>query len=932
MADLTSRERSFLDMMAKSEEHAWRGFDLLLKRPDFLDFFDPLIQEGFFQPERNPAPSPGQVDGSFQIPYWKALDFLTSCAKAAGEEGNSCLARKVMEIVRAVSMASATSPSGDNHHTCRQFAEIFGLLPIHCISWEDLELVQGWLSTKFDRIGVVHALDEGVIRRLLASDDAEAWEKALQLTSYCTVIQWEPSSLTSATEEPVTTADGYHLKELINHHSSALGQRLGRDAAQLFAQRVGEVFGRGGRSSWSYLFRPAVKEDEQNRRHNLVENLAVEGLRDALLGWCDANAVKAKPFVQELLIAENEMIRRIGIFTLGQRWEDFHELYLPIAGPALFASPHLNELYGLIHDRFEAFSDPEKQATLAAIRNLPSPQGAPDASLERLQLRWLSAIQGTTYGPAAQWLGRLMDQYGPVPRNPQYLIFMDTQWGPGPSPYSAQELITLAREGSLLRALAAFTPSDGWREPTVEGLVDELQRAVSSAPDEFAVVLPDFLEASLQYQYGIVRGFLNLLRAPDETTTADWEKFWPRLFSFFEQLLDDAQFWDAEKGADGEVTSSWISQAIAGLLHEGAQDGSRAYPAALFALGWSLIETLVERSEEITEPGTDPMNESLNSPKGYAIQAAFDHILRVCRIADEQTGSHTEVWREFRGFFDRELSLCTDSNFEFSTFCGAFLSNLEYMDAAWLRENALRIFPKDYPKSLGCALGGLAYASINSSTYQVLRDGEVLDLALPFDMRGRHTRIGFMERLALGYLWSLESLDSPRFTYLFELDDPGDLELISRFLGEIPRENLTPQQADLVEDYWRRCVEWAQQQPTPPTDLLSSLSGLSTFLTTADGRLDLLVAVAPYVHIHHNAYEFVRELNRFSEDNPAEVCEVLEVFLDTHESYYDYQNKMQTLVRSLAGHGFRTEAISFCQRLHSVPGMEALYNDLTETP
>ena len=195
MANLTSKERSFLAMMGKSEEHARKGFDLLLKRPDFLDFFDPLIQEGFFQPERNPAPSPGQEDGYFQIPYWKALDFLTSCAQAAGQEDNSCLANKVMEIVRAVSKASATSPSRDNYHTCRQFAEILGLLPIHCISKEDLELVQGWLSTKFDRIGVVHALDEGVMGRLLASDGTAAWQKALQLTDYCTEIRWKPSPL-----------------------------------------------------------------------------------------------------------------------------------------------------------------------------------------------------------------------------------------------------------------------------------------------------------------------------------------------------------------------------------------------------------------------------------------------------------------------------------------------------------------------------------------------------------------------------------------------------------------------------------------------------------------------------------------------------------------------------------------------------------------
>lgn len=931
MASLTAKRKSFLAMMGKSEEHERKGFDLLLKkRDDFLEFFDPLLEAGFFEADRNPSPRPGQTEGSVQIPYWKALDYLEACARHAGQKDDAALAEKVLKIVRSVSTASANSDSRDNYHTWWQFAEVLGLLPITSVSQEDIELVGVWLSTKYDRLGVVHALDEGVLRRFLASDNTAAWQKALRVTAYCTATQWEPSRIIPDTNEPVTIADGHELKELINHHAFSLGRRVGCEAAQLFADRVREVYGQGRRASWSYLFRPAVKDDRQNRSGNIVEDLTVEGLRDALLGWCDTDVAQAKSFVKSLLFEENEMLRRIGIFVLGQRWEDLQDLYPPIIRPDLFALPHLNEVYGLLRDRFEAFSAEEKRATIEAIRNLPKPEGAEAGSLERLQLRWLSAVTGTSYSLAAQWLARLTDRYGPVPENPDYLTFVESRWGPGPSPHNVQELIARAKEGTLVDALSAFAPTDPWSGPTVEGLVDELERAVASAPDEFAVVLLDFLEAPLQYQYGLLRGFLELWGEPEETATPDWENLWGLLLDFFEQLLSESQFWDGGT-APGRVTPSWISKTIADLLHHGTREGQRAYPVFLFARCWALIQTLIERSQAVTEPSDNPMDDAINSPKGCAIQAAFGHILRACRIADEQTGSHAEVWSEFRGFFDRELALCTDRNFEFSTFCGAFLSNLEYMEAAWLRENALRIFPNDYPKSLGCALGGLAYASINSSTYRVLRDGGVLDLALPFDMKGRHTRIGFMERLALGYLWSMEPLDSPRFSFLFESDDPGDLELISQFFCGIPRENLTPQQAGLVEDYWRRCIGWAEQQMAPPADLLSSLSGLATFLTTAERRLDLLLAVVPFVHIHYNAYEFMRELNRLAENSPAEVCKVLEVFLDTHGSYYDYENRMQSLVRKLAKGEFRTKAISFCQKLHSVPGMEALYNELIET-
>ena len=932
MTSLTAKRKSFLSMMGKSEEHERKGFDLLLKRDDFLEFFNPLLEAGFFGADRNPSPRPGQTEGSVQIPYWKALDYLEACARHAGKEDDAALAEKILKIVRSITTAGTSSDSRDNHHTCHQFAAIFGLLPVASISHEDLELVQVWLCTKYDRLGVVHALDEGVMRRFLASDSTAAWQKALRVAAYCTAVRWEPSPIMPDTDEPVTIADGHQLKEMINHHACSLGRRVGGEAAQLFADRVREVYGQGGRAAWSCLFRPTVKDDGQNRSHNAVENLTVEGLRDAILGWCDTDVAQAESFVKSLLLEENEMLRRIGIFVLAQRWEHLRDLYPPIIASDLFVLPHLNELYGLLRDRFEVFSPEEQRATIEAIRSLPTPGGAEAGSLQRVQLRWLSAVAGTTYPPAAQWLDQLMDDYGPVPEKPDYVTFIESRVGPGPSPYSAQELISRARERTLVRALATFAPTDSWSGPTVGGLAAELERAVASSPDEFAVVLPDFLEAPLQYQYSLVRGFLDLWRGPEETVTADWSNLWTLLFGFFEELLADTQLWGAGESGAGEVRPSWITCAVSDLLQEGTKEGHRAYPVPLMERGWSLLQILVERSEAITEPGHDPMDEAINSPKGRAFEAAFGHILRACRLGDQETGSHIEVWSGVRTFMDRELDFCVDGNFEFSTFCGAYLSNLEYMDAGWLRGNIRRIFPQDSPKNLGCALGGLAYASLNAGTYRLLRDAKVLDDALRSDMKGRHTRVGLIERLALGYLWSVEPLDSPRFAYLFDRDEPSDLELMSRFLSGIPRESLTSEQTSLIEDYWRRCVRWAEGRLPPPAGLLSSLSGLATFLETADESSDLLKAVAPYVHVHHNAYEFICELHRLVGVSPAEVCRVLEVFLDTHESYYDYQNKMQTLVRSLAGHGFRTEAISFCQRLHSVPGMEALYNDLTETP
>src|SRR5215204_6520764 len=103
MANLNANERSFIELMTKSDEHARHGFDLLLKRHDLVKFFDPLAEAGLFAAERNPEPVPVPNEGTVRIPYWAALDYLAACAKLAGETDDLALAEKILTIVRAVS-------------------------------------------------------------------------------------------------------------------------------------------------------------------------------------------------------------------------------------------------------------------------------------------------------------------------------------------------------------------------------------------------------------------------------------------------------------------------------------------------------------------------------------------------------------------------------------------------------------------------------------------------------------------------------------------------------------------------------------------------------------------------------------------------------------------------------------------------------------
>ena len=62
-----------------------RGFELLLNRSDFEEFFDALAEANLFDPAKNPAPVQGDKAGFFWVPGWEPLAYLEAVARVSGE-------------------------------------------------------------------------------------------------------------------------------------------------------------------------------------------------------------------------------------------------------------------------------------------------------------------------------------------------------------------------------------------------------------------------------------------------------------------------------------------------------------------------------------------------------------------------------------------------------------------------------------------------------------------------------------------------------------------------------------------------------------------------------------------------------------------------------------------------------------------------------
>lgn len=939
---LTTKLKLFIERMTKSEEQAQWGYELLLKRPDFDEFFDHLKNAGLFGVEHNRGPVPADQPGYVSIPYWHALDYLEAVAKRSGETNNFQVAEKVMSVVRDVSEARGLDESiRDNYHTYRKFAEILGLVPTATVTQAHIDLIPGWMAGKYERGMVCYALDRGLMRRLLSSHSPDDWTKAISVLRHCTAVMWiDEEALGETSKKPVTVVEDHRLKGFIDNHGVELGKRVGQKAAEVFVERLRQTYDRTNRDLPTWLHRPAIEEHVQNHEWMGPENRFVEGLREVLLSWVDTDQSSARIFIQRLMDDEGYILRRIGLYVIDRRWHALKEVFSDPIGPPLFSDELLHETYGLLQRHFGSFNDTDKARTVQALRHLgqTSDDEEHDRRLRRIQRNWLSTLAGKGYEPADVWFNELNSDpsIGPLSEHPDFHSYMELWRGHGPAPYQPQELIVLVEKGSLIHKLNDFRQTDSWRGPTMRALVDSLEAAIALAPNIFLRLLQTFIAAKRPFQYAIINGFKEIWTKSGQQgqQPLDWSKAWPEIIRFFEQLVGNQEFWTEQAIRDENFTPNkdWIPPVIAEFIRSGTQNDEKAYASDLLPKTWKLLVILLENLDWRDEPPkSDSMTQAINSSRGKAIEAIFSHALRACRLADRERQQHADVWASMKPVFDSELAKCQNANYEFSTLAGAYVTHLDYMDRVWLKAQIHKIFPTELQENFSCALGGLAYANVTRPVYATLVESRVIDDALRLPIADRRVIERLVERIALAYLWNDEQLDSPRIEHLFKA---GQIDIIDHAIGwlwGVREDQLSGEQVERIMKFWERCVSWSRSLPEPPAKLLSSLSRLTCYIGSINHReRDLLLAVAPYVHVAHYYDFFHEELDRLAETNAACVAAILKTSLGTHVHYIDYENRLKSILTKLAASGNRPEAIVLADRLKQIPGMTQFFKELRD--
>ena len=927
----TTKHAAFIERMRQSEEHERKGYELLLATDYFLEFFKYLAEAEFFASTRMPGPTPGKEAGYVRIPYWAALDFLEASAQRAAQLEDIAKSIDILNIVRKNSRAvNKDGQPIHNYHTSRKFAEILATIPTALIEIQDVELIAIWLSDPYDRGLVCSELDKGLLKRLLTSNNPKDWAKAVKVLEACMEIVQGKGN-----EGPRTLVEDYWLKALLKHHVVSLGKKAGLLITRVFRSKLSDMYASGTRAKFSYLFRPAVEDHQQNHEFNGADNRVVEGLRDVLISWFDQEPVIAAEELIKMLVSDAEMERRVAIHCICERWPQLRGLLIGKVSPWLFQSAHLHELYRLLKNHFGAMSNDEQAKVLAALNQLPADDKYqdPELSKRQAQIQWLSAIKGQGCEAADVWYAELSTGANAIgiSKNPDFHSYMEMRWGDGDSPYKVEELLAFAQSDQLVRVLNDFVQLDRWDGPSTRSLVNTLEQAVKVKVDVFMHILPQFLNAKREYQYGLISGMklvLDDIKSFDNKTVFDWD----RALNFLTDLLAAREFWQEkiEPNQDMIPTRDWIPGATADLLRAGMHDDRREYPHSSSAEVRMVLEILLANSESLEEPTNDPMTAAINSPKGKAVEALFSFALKECREAREIAGDRGG-WEKVQALFDSELEKTAAGNYEFSTLAAAYLLNLKYLSQRWLEESASRIFPLDEKKNFEAAIGGLAYSQPTIYSYRLLNKLGVIDATLASWSLSQKFDARMVERIALAYLWGDETLDGPKINTWFQSSNLAAIEACAGFFRQIRGEKLSEEHESKVLAFLRKAVEFCLVSLEARKHLLSTLGTLACYFTKlGEEDTNLLVELAKYVHVGYNESRFISELVRLCDMYPVEVHRVLVELLNANTPSYDFEDGLKLIVQTLYSKHLKEQAIRVVDQLRHLNGFPALFLEFSQ--
>ncbi len=876
---------------------------LLFQKAKGLAWFDEFEKEGFLNPENHPRPVPAKQEGYVVVPLWPITEYLVTVSSELNVSGNERYAQKFLNLIQLVTMHAKDNNYG-NYRTWRQFAKIIQNIPVSIINVDDLSLIDYWLEDKYERGLVADELGTKWLPQLLEQNNKQSLEIAFGLCGLIFNLRFLKKSDLSAKPETFFRFKTWYAEEISKKIAKQAGAKLGPPAVKLFEDNLALMVNKLENDEWSYLWRPAIEEHEQNGRSAEAHDVLVSSFRDCLLGYIEVAPLSAAEYVRNLLSQDLKMLRRVAIYCVDQKYDHLKSLLSIIITKEYINGIYRHELWHLLHNHYQDFEISHKQMVLELIQDIvvSDEEGATRESATAYQKTiWLSAIRDND-----ETINTLYKEYVEIgreePKHPDFSSYMSTYWGRSESPIPLEQLAALDID-SLVATICSYK-DDGKKfgEPGFEGLVGAFEEVVKSKSDRLYLDFGKFKNCDLAFIYPLIEVYRKLW---NEKKELPWKKIWEALLNFCEFLVLEESFWGEEREKERAhfvANRHWIVGAVATLIKDGVESKEYFFDSIFNEQAERILRILLARQKgEEFNNESDAVFVSINSPRGKCLEAFINLTLHSCRLEQERRSSHEESWEHYGELYDAELMRYRANEYEFATLITNYLPNFLYMNREWVKLNLSAIFDQANHQKWLCAMQGYSYVgTVYPEVYEHLKNHGDFIVALDDKKLKDHVHDRVVENIVVACLNDFEEIGSKNtlINALIERNRLSEMRQLIWFIWTLYRkgdEKVQIMAFKLFPLLLSKCDENTREGKI----LLSKLCDWMVFINHIDPtNKQWLLKIAAYAGEDHNSGDVLTNLARLSKTQPEEAYEVLMKMLESYSEDYPEED-LKEILRNL---------------------------------
>lgn len=672
-----------------------------LKSPDWIG---PLLQEDMFKK----PPEPIREDSFIRFPLWPESRYLARVAGKAPE--------LVLKVIRQI-------PETENVRVHEDFIDAALLMP-PALAGKLVDQATRWLNSPYELL-LPHKLGEllGHLAR------GRQIEPALKLARELLELR-APSVPAGETEdfgrEPQPRFREYEYKRILKRQIPILVGAAARPTADLLAEileNANRIAVRDQSSprdgerlldDYSYVWRPAIEEHEQNHGYDIRDPL-VTALRGALESVAAGEPTGLSRLVLNLEQRRWLIFYRFALYLLSRFPKGARAALVERATDEWrFDDSRLRHEYGsLLRSCFRGLPK-NAQARILTLIDAGPPldsfkvrasehYGRPpsEEEIDRYVKHWKLeklALIGNQQLPAS-WQQRYAEWTRDVgePEHPDFPVYSGATWVGPTSPKTSADLASMS-VSEIISFLATWEPTQAWMSPSREGVGRQLEAVVASEPQRFV----EQAEAFEALHPAYVSALLSGLRDAGKDKTFDWRPVLRLCEWVIGRSAEDANAVRSPADIEEEPDWRWARRAVANLVERACLTGPSQAPIELRAQLWSVVLPLTSDIEPTPEyearyggSNMDPSTLALNTTRGKAIHAVMRYASWVRHAATQgQPGTSIEIPEVWTALHEH-LDPLRDPSPAIRSVYGQWLPWLISWDRTWVESHLRLIFPRE---------------------------------------------------------------------------------------------------------------------------------------------------------------------------------------------------------------------------------------------